>query len=99
MLKIVPFDSTDKADQLSSPRRPDSTSDPIQKFISIRTVLVFITLVTVISLSIGLIVLNVQGQNLIAKDLGRKILEDTNEMVLSSLDELFFSSLYSSSNQ
>lgn len=89
VIKIVPPNETLQTITSHRELKRHKQSTFLEKMLSIRVVLVVITIITVISLAIGLIVLSVEAQNNIVKTLSDKIQTGVAKQITDEVGNLF----------
>lgn len=88
-LKIIPFE-----EELGRPKTAEKVKktpfhSSVSKFLSIRSVLICISIATIISMAAGLITLSIQGQHAIVDNLGDQIQSELNKVILLHINGLF----------
>lgn len=87
---VVTFTPYQGGDGYASHRASSSAKEPFYaKFISIRVVLVCITIFTVVAMGIGLIILSMQAQQSIVDTLSAEVISQVEDKVIKECDHLF----------
>eukprot|EP00026_Physarum_polycephalum_P003111 Phypoly_transcript_03120.p1 GENE.Phypoly_transcript_03120~~Phypoly_transcript_03120.p1 ORF type:complete len:769 (+),score=121.84 Phypoly_transcript_03120:162-2468(+) len=92
VVAFAPYSANSKAELMLESHRQllNNKKEPFYaKFLSIRVVLVCITLFTVIALAIGLIILSVQAQDSIVSTLSAKITNQVEQEIIKNCSSLF----------